>query len=74
MKTIIGKSIRGIIAAALLGLMFNLGACSGDDQIIFKTGSAGPNTKNLLKTLPDGLIPDTENVNHTKDDLKPAEG
>lgn len=69
MTSIIGK----ITKSAFVGIFLILGACSGDDEIIFKTGSAGPNTKNLLKTLPEGLVPDRENVNHTDDDMKPVE-
>lgn len=64
---------RMIKITFMASLAVGMSACSGDDEIIFKTGSAGPNTKNLLKTLPDGLVPDTENVNHTDDDMKPAE-
>ena len=58
--------ILGMVPA--LGL---LGGCSGNDDILFEHGIAGPNTEATLKQLPEGLLPDQQNARHSSDSLKP---
>ncbi len=56
----------------LTGLITSLMAgCSGDDEYLFEHGPAGPNTGKTLKNLPEGLLPDKSNSNHTGDTLEP---
>jgi hypothetical protein len=39
--------------------------------IVFKNGPAGPNTSDLLDTVPEGLVADKANARHTTEDLNP---
>ena len=56
----------------LIGLITSFTAgCSGDDEYIFEHGPAGPNTGKTLKTLPEGLLPDTSNASHTNETHQP---
>ncbi|MBT5072766.1 MAG: hypothetical protein HOH18_08185 [Kordiimonadaceae bacterium] len=59
------------LALIVLLTSLSLTGC-GTGEIVIKNGPAGPNTKDMLRPLPDGLIADETNVRHGTDDLKPV--
>ena len=63
-NTITTLICTGLVASFTAG-------CSGDDAYIFEHGPAGPNTEKTLKTLPEGLRPDSSKATHTSETLEP---
>lgn len=59
------KIFFGIIA------VITLMGCGDKGGVVIKNGPAGPNTRDLLRPLPEGLIADDVNARHGNDDLKP---
>ena len=47
-----------------------LNGCSEKPAVI-KNGPAGPNTGDLIDSLPEGLIADKQNASHGENNLKP---
>lgn len=62
--------IIGLIIGALI-----IGACSGNKKeregpLAVQEAQLGPETKELIKDLPDGLIGDTVNARHSNQPLR----
>jgi hypothetical protein len=63
MTTKIAKQFISLILS--LALALTLTACGGDTVELELTGPTGPNTDELLETLPKGLKGDKENASHS---------
>ena len=60
-----------LIKTASFMAILTLISCA-EPGIVIKNGPAGPNTSDLIKANPDGLIADKENARHGSDPLKPV--
>ena len=66
--------LRVIVLAAVSLTVSACGIFGGgkDDDIVFDQRT-GPNTKQLVEDLPDGLVGDEENARYTNDELRAEE-
>ena len=58
--------------SAIILAVLTLTACSDDNEIIFEHGATGPNTEAQLERLPEGLIKDQQNSQHSDSTEAPA--
>lgn len=65
------KNISKLFTAAVLFMAITSLTGCAEPGLVIKNGPAGPNTRDLLRPLPKGLIPDETNARHGNDDLKP---
>ena len=63
----LSKITFNIIALTTTLILFG---CS-EPGLVIKNGPAGPNTRDLIDPLPEGLGGDKQNARHGNDDLKP---
>ena len=64
---------KNILGLVLLSSTFALGGCGifeNSNKTPIDLGAVGPRTKDQLKTVPDGLLPDEENSLHTSQELR----
>lgn len=64
------KNSKLFTVMAILISTLSLTGC-GEKGLVIKNGPAGPNTGDLIDTLPEGLVADKANARHGENDLKP---